>query len=166
MRVEVTRIPVGPRLVHRQIHGHLVALADLAREVACQSHALPPRQLCRQRHLILACHAGVVALLRMLGTVPQTLALARPADRLAVELGRQEYFRMQDVAPARMVVHLTAALVTDALAGAVSGRGGRAAPGTALHGSDLQEKNRHRLSARAARAPAATAGMRPFSGNR
>ena len=95
--VEIARVAAGTGLVHREIHGYLVALRQVAGKGPCQRNALAGIQLRGQADLILACDARVVALFGMLRSVPQFLAIAGPRDRQAVELSRQEYLGMQHV---------------------------------------------------------------------
>ena len=123
---EVT--PAG--LVNRQIHGNFVAVRDLARKIAGKRHALDSLQLGGQRDLKFARYPRVVALLRVLGRVPQPLAASGPGDRHTVELSRQKDFRMQHIPPARIIEKLTGAFIPNALARAIGGCG-RGAPARA-----------------------------------
>src|SRR3984893_12144291 len=101
--VEIARVSVGTGLVHREIHGHFVALRQVAGNRPCQGNTLAGSQLRRQADLILARDPRVVTLFGMLSGIPQFLAIAGPRDRHPVELSRQEYLGMQHV-PAASVL--------------------------------------------------------------
>src|SRR3984893_513797 len=101
--VEIARVAAGTGLVHREIHGYLVALRQVTGKRPCQRNTLAGVQLRGQADLILACDARVVTLFGMLRGVPQFLAIAGPRHRQAVNLSRQSNLGMQHV-PAASVL--------------------------------------------------------------
>src|SRR6202035_4571957 len=141
--VEIAWVAAGTGLVHREIHGYLVALRQVTGKRPCQRNTLAGVQLRGQADLILACDARVVTLFGMLRGVPQFLAIAGPRDRQAVELSRQEYLGMQHVPAASVVDQLAAALVAQALPGTIGRCGSGAPAGAARHGADLHEEHGH-----------------------
>jgi hypothetical protein len=160
VRMEVARVAVRARRVHGKVDCHAITLRQLQRETARKRDACQRWQFRGQVDLELACHACVVALLGVLGGVPQPLAAARPLRRLRTRLCGQEDLGMQHVAPPAEVMQLARALITHPLPGAVGGGGGRAAPGAAADRADLQVEDRHRLRRRAGSSRAAIAGSR------
>src|SRR5215472_14789816 len=130
----------------REIHCYLVALGNLAGESAGQRDPTLGIKFVRQRDFVLARCVGVITLLYMLRRVPQTLTIARPGDRAAIKLARQEDLGMKNIAATTKVVQLAAALVAYSLARPIgSGRRG-AATRAAPHRADLHEEDCHALT--------------------
>jgi hypothetical protein len=134
--MEVARIAAGkiPWRVNGAVDGESITVCKLLRECFNQSYALRRRQFHRQRDQVLARYARIDARLGTFRGVPQTGAVFRPVHFVGGESARQNDFFVHDIPAIGMIVSLAAALIADALAGAVRSSAHRAAPAGASKG--------------------------------